>query len=132
MRTTAALALGIAVGAGCASEPPRPAGIHRIVEVRDGTESVQEVEIRLDRLAFRPQIAADQIRIVDAKYGHDLRLIVAWSVSDDRKGLRVRFKPGLGDFGTGNGVTVRVDPSAIDGDRGAGDRFAWTIQTDAR
>jgi hypothetical protein len=38
---------------------------------------------------------------------------MTWHVSPDGKQLIIKFKPGMGDFGTGNWVTVQIDCSAF-------------------
>jgi len=122
--------LSVVLLAGCATAPARPAGISQFVETRDGRLSVWGFDIQLERLSFQPEIASDHIAIQDGKRGRDLRSIMEWSVSEDRKCLRIRFKPGMGDFGTGNGVTVHLDRSAILGYSGVNNRFEWQVLTD--
>jgi len=116
---------------GCA-QPRRHAGIEHFVEVRGGRESVWGVNIHLDRLSFRPQVKPNEIKIVDGKRGRDLKPLMTWSVSRDRKTLGIRFKPGMGDFGTGNAVTVHIEKSALEGYSGVNNRFEWSMLTDVQ
>jgi len=117
---------------GCTTTPSRHAGINQFVENRDGRQSVWGVEITLDKLSFTPAIGSDQIQITSAKQGRDLKELLTWSVSADRKCLQIRFKPGMGYFGTGNAITVALDRSAIVGYKGVNNRFEWSIQTDVQ
>jgi hypothetical protein len=113
---------------GCTTARAQPAGISQFVETRNGRESVWGVNIQLHRLLFIQKIMPNQIRIIDHKYNQDLKDIMTWSVSKDRKSLHIRFRPGMGDFGTGNAVTVYLDSSAILGHQEQS--FEWTIPTD--
>jgi len=108
----------------------QPAGISQFVENRNGQVSVWGVNIQLDRLSFNEKIMPNQIRIVDHKYSRDLKDIMIWSVSKNRKSLDIRFKPGMGDFGTGNAVTIYLDASCIAGQQDQ--LFEWTIPTDVQ
>ena len=128
MKTT--LLLLVVLITGWASRSTRPPGICQFVETRAGRLSVWGVDVQLERLSFQPEISDDQIVIREGKYGRDLRGIMEWSVSDDRKRLRIRFRPGMGGFGSGNGVTVHVDKSAIVKYCGPNNRLEWEIQTD--
>jgi hypothetical protein len=112
----------------CGAVWSQPAGISQFVENRNGQVSVWGVDIYLHRLSFNPKIMPDQIRIIDHKYNRDMKDIMTWSVAEDKKCLHIRFKPGMGGFGTGNAVTVSVDRSAIIGEQG--ELFEWTIPTD--
>ena len=122
--------LFVALLSGCAAAPTHPAGISQFVDVRDGRESVWGVDIQLKTSSFQPEISNDQIIIQEGKYSRDLRSIMQWSVSKDRKCLRIRFKPGCGDFGSGNAITVLVDRSAITDYSGANNRLEWSMDTD--
>jgi hypothetical protein len=112
----------------CGTVQSQPAGIFQFVENRNGRVSVWGIDIQLHRLSFNPQIMPNQIKIIDHKYNRDLKGIMTWSVTEDGKTLRIRFRPGMGDFGTGNSVTVYVDSSAIVGQKEQS--FEWTIPTD--
>lgn len=117
---------------GCTTVQPRQAGIYQFVEERKGRESVWGIDIQLDHLSFQPEVKPDEIKIVDGKYARDLKSIMIWSVSPDRECLHIRFKPGMGDFGTGNGVTVHIQKSALVGYEGINNRFEWSILTDVQ
>jgi hypothetical protein len=112
----------------CGIVQSQPAGIFQFVENRNGRVSVWGIDIQLHRLSFNPQIMPNQIKIIDHKYNRDLKDIMTWSVAKDKKSLHIRFRPGMGDFGSGNAVTVYVDSSAIVGQKEQS--FEWTIPTD--
>jgi hypothetical protein len=112
-----------------ATTESQPAGISQFIEDRNGQVSVWGVDIQLRRLSFNRKIMPNQIRIIDHKYNRDLKDMMTWSVSKDGKILQIRFKPGMGDFGTGNTVTVYLDSSAFIGQP---DSYEWTIPTDVQ
>jgi hypothetical protein len=106
------------------------AGICQFVETRRGLKSVWGIDIQLDRLTFKREIKPENIKIFEAKYGRDLKRIMTWVVSRDGKRLRIRFKPGMGDFGTGNGVTVHISSAALLKAARVNPRLEWSIDTD--
>jgi hypothetical protein len=111
--------------------PPTPASIARLVENRGGRVSCWGVVIRLGNSRFRGVIRPEQVVIREAKHGHDLRDIMSWRVGQHGKRLVIKFKPGMGDFGSGNRVEVQVDRSALM--RVAESRshpLAWSMNTD--
>ena len=112
------------------SGKPPALGISQVVESRDGRTSCWGVAILLDERAFSPRIAANQIKVTEAKHNADLTDLMSWSVSASGKRLAIMFKPGMGDFGSGNSVTVRVDAAAIQSDEGLDKTLEWTIRTD--
>ena len=111
-------------------ETRRRGGIEQAVELRDGAETVRGVDIHLGGQSFLSEVKPDEIEIVESKYGRDIKALMTWSVSPDRKTLSIRFKPGMGDFGSGNAVTVRLRKSALENPAGPGDRLEWSIDTD--
>lgn len=108
-----------------------PAGIFQIIEKRAGRTSCWGVVIQVRDMRFKRSVAADQIRITEGKYGRDLRAGMSWRVTSNRKRLIIRFKPGLGDFGTGNSVHVEIEPSAfVEPIHTGNQKFSWSISTD--
>ena len=95
--------------------PRRQGGISQLVEKRSGRVSCWGVVIHIGNVRFRRNIKRDQILISEAKHGHDLRGIMTWRVDQNGRRLVVKFKPGMGDFGSGNTVEVRVARSALVG-----------------
>ncbi len=111
--------------------PSAPAGITQLVENRGGRVSCWGVVIQLGNSRFRQTINPDQIVIREAKHDYDLRDIMAWHVEQNGKRLVIKFKPGMGDFGSGNAVEVRVERSAFTGRVPSGNNhFRWLIDTD--
>ena len=111
--------------------PQNPAGITQLVENRGGRVSCRGVVIRLGNSRFRGVIKPEQILIREAKHGHDLRGVMSWRVEQKGKRLVIKFKPGMGDFGSGNSVDVQVDRSAFVGEvESPNNRFGWSINTD--
>jgi hypothetical protein len=111
--------------------PSSPAGITQLVENRGGRVSCWGVVIQLGNSRFRQTIIPDQIVIREAKHDHDLRDIMTWHVEQNGKRLVIKFKPGMGDFGSGNRVEVQIDRSAfVRLTESSNDRFDWSIDTD--
>lgn len=89
------------------------------------------VVIRLCKTRLKKEITTAQIKITEAKHGHDLRDIMDWRVNRDGKQIVIRFKPGKGGFGSGNSVEIEIDRSAFARLAGSGNvRFRWVIETD--
>ena len=108
-----------------------PAGISQVVENRNGHISCWGVAIQLGSLRFKRKIAANQIKISEGKHSSDLREIMTWRVERNGKRLVIRFKPGMGDFGSGNRVGVYLDRSAFVKPMPSGNTsFTWVIDTD--
>jgi hypothetical protein len=111
--------------------PHSPAGIYRLAENRGGRVSCWGVVIRLGDSRFRGGIRPDQVVIREAKHGHDLRGLMSWRVGQHGKQLVIKFKPGMGDFGSGNRVEVLIERSAlscrVESQKG---RLEWSIDTD--
>lgn len=112
--------------------PRTPVGIHQLVENRGGRVSCWGVVIRLGRSRFREVIRSEQIVIREGKHGHDLKEIMSWHVGQNGRQLVIKFKPRMGDFGSGNRVEVQVDRSAfrVTNAESHNKRFEWSIDTD--
>ncbi len=102
--------------------------ISQIVQTRDGKTSCWGVLIKLQKLHFKDSLAASQLVITEAKHSSDLRPLMVWRVGKSRRTLMVEFKPGMGDFGSGNYMTIRIDSSGIVGSPKGGLQFS--ISTD--
>ncbi len=108
-----------------------PAGIYQLIENRGGRVSCWGVVIRLGNSRFRDDIRPDQIVLREAKHGHDLRGVMSWRVRQNGRRLVIKFKPGMGDFGSGNSVEVLIDRSALIGVvESRNDQLQWSINTD--
>lgn len=113
----------------CSTAKPKDYTIRQRVEVRDGVRSVWGVQITPGAYRFKPEITRDQIQVIENKHDRDITDLMTWSIGGYLQWLDIAFKPGLGDFGTGNSVTVRIARSALDGDD-LPDNPLWTISTD--
>lgn len=111
--------------------PRNLAGISQLVENRRGRISCWGVIIQLGNLRFRETISPNQIMIREAKHGRDIREMMIWSVDRNGRRLVIRFKPGMGDFGSGNAVEVQIERSAFMMVGSSGNNhFRWSIDTD--
>lgn len=107
------------------------AGIAQLVEKRGGRMSCWGVIIRLDRGRFWRTIRTPQIFIREAKHSHELKEIMTWRVVGRGKRLVIKFRPKMGDFGSGNRVEVQVARSALVGQaKSATGWLSWVIATD--
>lgn len=107
------------------------AGISQLVENRDGHKSCRGLVIQLGKLRFRKTIRPEQIIISEAKHSRDLKDIMTWRVEQGGKRLIVKFKSGMGGFGSGNVVGVFVDRTAfVNPDEATPNQLRWTITTD--
>lgn len=105
----------------------RAAGISQVIEERDGRASCSGVVIQLDRLTFPVAVPPSAIEITEAKHNRSLNDLMQWEVDATRKRLTIRFRPGMGDFGTGNRIEVRIKRDALNAGKGM---LAWVLETD--
>jgi hypothetical protein len=105
-------------------------GIEQVLETRGGEFSVWGMVINVSNRRFGPVVRDDELEIHDDKYpDKDMKPMMTWSVENDGHSLRIVFKPGDGDFGSGNHVFVRIKSAAIVGQ--VDDRsYEWEIPTD--
>jgi hypothetical protein len=109
-------------------ESPARGGISQVIEFKNGRPSCVGVKIAFSSLRLRDTLEQDQLEVVDAKYARDIKGIMAWKVLDRGRGLLVKFKSGMGDFGTGNSVTLRIAGAAFDSS--PLQTYSFTIPTD--
>lgn len=116
--------------AGSPQSKPRSVtrGISQLVEIRNGKKSCWGVIVQLGELNFNQTIDQDELSVTEDKHGSDLKPIMTWTVDQHRKKLTIQFKSGMGDFGTGNSVTVRVSESALSPN--PMQRYVFQISTD--
>lgn len=111
--------------------PNQPAGISQLIENREGRVSCWGVVIQLGNLRFKSRVSPHQIIIREAKHGHDLKETMTWRVTQDGRRLVIKFKPKMGDFGSGNSVEIQIDRTAFDSSIDSpNNRFEWLISTD--
>jgi hypothetical protein len=106
-----------------------PAGVYQLLGKRDGQAACEGVVIALRQARFKDRILPRQIDIRDDKYNGSVRELMRWTVAPGGKRLIIKWQPGKGDFGSGNGVTVCIQRSAFKGDR-VNSRECWSIGTD--
>ena len=127
------LSLAADLAPGCAQTAAvrRQSGIVQLIENRNGRVSCWGVVIRLGQKRFKQTIGLDEIEIREGKHGHDLKPMMEWKVGGNLRMLTIRFKKGMGDFGSGNSVEITVTRSAFSRPgRLINDRFRWVIGTD--
>jgi hypothetical protein len=84
-----------------------------LTEVRAGKKSCWGIVIRFAEGRFKKTIRANQLKVYEAKHGANILDLMMWETSRDRKQLTIKFKPGDGDFGTGNRVAVTLYKTAF-------------------
>lgn len=102
--------------------------ISQIVQSRNHRKSCWGVVIHLKNLHFKNSISAAELTITEAKHSSDLRPLMVWNVMKSKRALTIKFKQGMGDFGTGNFTIIHIDSTAIVGSPKGGLEFA--ISTD--
>jgi len=105
-----------------------PPGVCQLVETRNGRIDCWGLIIQLGKMTFSGSVSEDQLSITELKHGHDLKDIMVWDVDKQRKKLTIKFKPGMGGFGTGNSVTISIDGSAFS--TNPMEKYSFTIATD--
>ena len=114
-----------------ARPPNSSAGISQLVENRAARVSCWGLIINLENSRFKKIINQEQLEIREAKHNRDLRETMTWRVQQTGKTLIIKFKPGKGDFGTGNRVEIRIYRSAfVEPIKSGNDYLQWVIDTD--
>jgi hypothetical protein len=129
--------LSIAAGGTCFGVHGRkrkliePSSVSQLVERRAGGTSCWGLIIRLGRMRLKPEVGSDEIEIREAKHGADLKNVMTWRVDDGGRRLVIKFKPGMGDFGSGNNVTVRLSRGVFaDPASPSNEWYEWSVSTD--
>jgi hypothetical protein len=84
-----------------------------LTQIRDGKKSCWGIVIRLEGGLFKKTIRRDELRVVEAKHGANIIDLMNWHTSHGGKQLTIEFKPGRGDFGTGNRVAITLYKTAF-------------------
>ena len=84
-----------------------------LTEIRAGKKSCRGIVIESDDAQFKPRISPQQLKIFEAKHGHSLLRLMTWQVSAGGKRLTITFRPGTGDFGTGNRAEITLYKTAF-------------------
>ena len=84
-----------------------------LTEIRGGKKSCWGVVIEFADAHFKTKISSQQLKIYEAKHGSSLQKLMTWSVSNAGRRLTIRFKPGTGDFGSGNKAEITLYKTAF-------------------
>jgi len=84
-----------------------------LTEIRNGKKSCWGVVIEFQDARFKTIVSPQQLKIYEAKHGSSLQKLMTWRVSDNGRRLTIKFKPGTGDFGSGNSAEVTLYESAF-------------------
>ena len=84
-----------------------------LTEIRAGKKSCWGIVIKFDDAVFKKRVQPNQLKIFEAKHGANLLSLMTWHTSRDRKQLTIKFKPGTGDFGTGNQAEITLSKTAF-------------------
>lgn len=84
-----------------------------LTEIRRGKKSCWGIVIDLADTRFQTRISPQQLKIDEAKHGTSLITQMTWHVSKDGKQLIMKFKPGTGDFGSGNRAEITLYKTAF-------------------
>lgn len=87
--------------------------IEKLIEVRGGNTSVWGIRMELGKYSIRKNIALSEVRVIEAKHSRDISKLMEIFTNDDRNILIIRFKPGMGDFGSGNSVKITIPKKLI-------------------
>ena len=84
-----------------------------LTEIRGGKKSCWGIVIEFDDAQFKPRISSRQLKIFEAKHGSSLLRLMTWQVSAGGRRLTIKFRPGTGDFGTGNRAEITLYKTAF-------------------
>jgi hypothetical protein len=84
-----------------------------VTEIRGGKKSCWGVIVKFDDALFNKRVRRNQLKIFESKHGANLLNLMTWRTSRDGKQLTIKFKPGMGDFGTGNPAEITLYKSAF-------------------
>ena len=84
-----------------------------LTEIRDGKKSCWGVVIDFEDARFKTKISSQELKIYESKHKTSLLKLMTWHVSRDGKQLVIKFKPGMGDFGTGNQAEITLYKTAF-------------------
>lgn len=84
-----------------------------LTEIRHGKKSCWGIVIEFEDARFNTRISPQQLKIHEAKHGSSLLKLMTWWVSGNGRRLTIRFKPGTGDFGSGNRAEITLYKAAL-------------------
>jgi hypothetical protein len=112
-RVTLTAFVNLSVAFGQLSPPKWQVRTSSLTEIRGGKKSCWGIVIDFDDAQFKKRISPQQLKIFEAKHGTNLLNLMMWRVSPDGKRLTIKFKPGTGDFGTGNRAEINLYKTAF-------------------
>jgi hypothetical protein len=117
VNVTGCVVLVVLLSASAASAQPGPRKYPLttscVTEIRGGKKSCWGIIVNCDDALFKKRIKRSQLKIFESKHGANLLNLMTWHTSRDRKQLTIRFKPGTGDFGTGNQAQITLYKTAF-------------------
>jgi hypothetical protein len=93
--------------------PTHPIDTSCLTQIRGGKKSCWGIVIKLEDGLFKKTIRREELKLVEAKHGANIIDLTNWHTSHSGKQLTIQFKPGRGDFGTGNRVAVTLYKTAF-------------------
>ena len=101
-----------------------------IIEVRDGKQSVQGMEVLLTWFSLKDINSLSLIKIHEQKHNSDITNLMQISTTKNLSTIIIRFNHGTGDFGSGNIITVTFPPEALEPQRKNDAPLVFTLKTD--
>jgi hypothetical protein len=118
----------LATGQSKSPNEPQAAGIWQLIEERNGRVSCWGAVIQLSQLRFPATLEPSSIDVTEAKHNRSVKDLIEWEVDSTRKRLTIRFRPGMGDFRTGNRMEVRIKRQVLDPTSSG--PMIWVLETD--
>jgi hypothetical protein len=128
MKASLLISILVLTGSLFAGSKEKHTGIYQLIETRKGETSCCVIVIQLHKLTFEESIGEKELSIRDGKYTREMKGIMTWIVDKSGKKLIIKFKKGMGGFGSGNEVTEVIEPSAFLGEEN--ETFVASIPTD--
>src|SRR4029453_1153622 len=113
LAVTLAAFLNLSVAFGQLGPPKWQVRTSCLTEIRGGKRSCWGIVIDFDDAEFKKRISLQQLKIFEENHGPNLLNLKTWRVSNSGKRLTIKFKPGTGDFGTGNRVEITLYKTAF-------------------
>ena len=105
--------LNLSVAFGQLGPPKYQVRTSCLTEIRGGKKSCWGIVIDFEDAQFKKRISPEQLKVFEAKHGTNLLNLMTWRVSRDGRRLTIKFKPGTGDFGTGNRAEITLYKTAF-------------------
>ena len=104
--------------------------IKPIVEIRNEKRSIWGVEITLASCRLKNIDALSLITVIERKHSHDITNMLQMTSSQNLSILIIRFKNGMGDFGSGNTIDITIPENALDINSQSKSSIVLTTKTD--